>query len=291
MEDPDDETAIPSVVAATHVTDPTSVDALLAQELTGLTIQERHQVLEEIHGVVSHVVEDPSFVAQCLAQLETTLHQSSSTFQQQPSPVQHDNHYGDETLSTMAAYWQAHALNPTYTTNVKFRLQFLRAERFNVATTAQRMGRYFQQKLILFGPDKLGQAQITWKDLSVDDQVAVECGYMQWLPQRDSAGRAIYFCAILLRQWKERSNLVSGCWLVVAVVDLLWWWWWLLQDVTLWECMDFVQEQGINNAILHLIALTNDAHCFSFLPPSPHPPKTMYDFVTVLEHAFCHTQS
>jgi hypothetical protein len=222
MEDPDDETAIPSIVAATHVTDPSSVDVLLAKELTGLTIQERYQVLEEIHGVASNVVEDPCFVAQRLAQLETTLQSSSSV--QPPSQVQANNNNNDNNETMMAAYWQAHAMNPTYTTNVQFRLQFLRAERFNVAATAQRMGRYFQQKLILFGPEKLGQAQITLNDLSVEDKVAVECGYMQWLPQRDSSGRAIYFCAILLRQWKERSNLVC----VVDFLLLL-----LSQDVTL----------------------------------------------------------
>jgi hypothetical protein len=191
--EPDSAMATSSAVAVTA----DDFDALLAKELTCLTIQERDIVLQEIHGVADKVVEDPFLVAHSLAQLEATLWRLQQQ-QQQQRPEEED----------MAAYWQAHAMNPSYTTNAQFRLQFLRAERFNVPATAQRMARYFRQKLIILGPENLGKAHFTLDDLSDDDKCALECGYMQWLSQRDTSGRAIFFCAIPLRNWKDRSNVV-----------------------------------------------------------------------------------
>jgi hypothetical protein len=140
--------------------------------------------------VMDVVDEKPSMVEERLIQLEMELSMLL-----------------DEDLS---AYRLAHSINPSYTSDAKFRLQFLRAERFHVKNAARRMVRYFREKLDLFGPEKIGKARITLDDLSEEDKVALASGYMQWLPDRDRSGRLIYLADPALAYWRERSNVVSS---------------------------------------------------------------------------------
>jgi hypothetical protein len=178
----------PEVVASKAIS-PKDIDALLARDMHQLSFKDRDQVTQELHGVMDVVDEKPSMVEESLVQLEMEL----STLL-------------DEDLS---AYRLAHSINPSYTTDAKFRLQFLRAERFHVKNAAQRMVRYFREKLDLFGPEKIGKARITLQDLSEDDKVALATGYMQWLPEHDRSGRLIYLASPSLAYWRDNSNVVS----------------------------------------------------------------------------------
>jgi hypothetical protein len=170
------------------------IDVLLAKELNQLSLHERDQVYQEIHGVSSIFVEQDTggvespFVQQKLLEFDKALYELPS--------------------SATIAYRQAHVQNVAHATDPAFRLQFLRAERFTAATAAARMARYFREKIVLFGPDKIGQARITLEDLNEEDIKVLESGYMQWLPARDQSGRPIYFGPLLLRSFTARETVV-----------------------------------------------------------------------------------
>lgn len=167
------------------------LDALLAKELNQLSLQEREQVYQELHGVVSVVEEggvDTPWVQHKLSEFDKALYELPS--------------------SSTIAYRQAHVQNVGHATDPSFRLQFLRAERFDAPTAAARMARYFREKLVLFGPEKVGQARITLADLNEEDVKVLESGYMQWLPARDQSGRPIYFGPLLLRAFTARETVV-----------------------------------------------------------------------------------
>jgi hypothetical protein len=183
----DDKVDIPQVKASRSIA-PNNIDALLCRDLNQLSLADRDQVTQEIHGVsdVMDETSDPTMVPIALMQLEQELMLLSE--------------------DDLVAYRLAHSANPTYTTDPAFRLQFLRANRFHVPTAAQRLARYFQEKLMLFGPEKVGKARITLQDLSEDDKQSLSTGSRQWLPERDRTGRAIYLAIPPLQYSRERSN-------------------------------------------------------------------------------------
>jgi hypothetical protein len=174
------------------------IDVLLAKELNQLTLHERDQVYQELHGVGSIVEEDDT----------TTTNTNELSPWVQQKLIQFDKALYELPSSTTIAYRLAHVQNVTHATDPTFRLQFLRAERFDATTAAARMARYFREKLVLFGPEKIGQARITLKDLNGDDLKVLESGYMQWLPARDRSGRPIYFGPLLLRAFTARETVV-----------------------------------------------------------------------------------
>lgn len=145
-------------------------DALLARELNRLSMQEREQVLYEVHGVAEAVDEQPDFVNKSLCQLDIEL----------------------DKIQGKAAYDQALLLDPQYVRNLNFLLKLLRSSRFDAKGAAVRMVRYFQCKLELFGTEKLVK-DIQLADLSSEDVACLSSGFLQVLPMRDRAGRAICF--------------------------------------------------------------------------------------------------
>ena len=81
-------------------------------------------------------------------------------------------------------------IDKDYVTNQKFCFPFLRAERFDVAAAANRLLRFVELKLEIFGQDLL------CKDIQQDDldPTSLEVLYLCWhldLPVRDNAGRQV----------------------------------------------------------------------------------------------------
>jgi hypothetical protein len=165
---------------------PDETEALFAQELNKLSMQERDEVLQDIHGVSDVMNEEPAFVRKQFQQLEDELSR----------------------ISDKEAYLQAKLLHEEYVTNQKFLLMFLRADAFQVKLAAARIVAFFQAKLDLFGPDKLGR-DITLSDLNEDDIRCLESGYAQVLPERDRAGRAIFSLMPMIRAHRCIENKVS----------------------------------------------------------------------------------
>jgi hypothetical protein len=86
---------------------------------------------------------------------------------------------------------------------------FLRAENFDSQLAAKRMLRFFEQKLELFGPDKLCK-DITLRDLNIEDMQCLINGHQQILPTRDSSGRvAIVHFLVFVKANATREAMVS----------------------------------------------------------------------------------
>jgi hypothetical protein len=143
-------------------------DALLAKEMTQLSVEERDQVLNEIHGVAEEADENPESVMKALAQFEEEV----------------------QKIPKREAYELAKSISGDYVMNRKRLLMFLRADRFHVQKAALRMVRFFECKLELFGLDLLTK-DIKMEHLSKDDLECLWSPFSQTLPQRDSSGRAI----------------------------------------------------------------------------------------------------
>jgi hypothetical protein len=179
------------------VNPPTDGDLFTAKELNALSLEEREQALEEVHGVVSNnnsnghggimsSKELPDFDVWKYPLLE--LEQALGRISKKP------------------AYERALFLSPKLVRSRKFRLLFLRAESAaysssssnninNIAkAAAQRMVHYFARKLELFGPTKLAKPDITQDDLrdQPGDLDTLRSGCCQ-LFQTDRAGRMVQF--------------------------------------------------------------------------------------------------
>jgi hypothetical protein len=153
------------------------VDALIASELSAMSIQEREQSYYDVHGVSGAIEETPEFVEAKLADLDLELTMLSN--------------------NSKDAYLLAEAQDRDYVTNRKFRLKFLRADTFKAKIAAHRVVCFFEEKLKLFGPESLAR-DIKIGDLDKGDKVWLESGICQIHPQRDRAGRCVFIWIMAL---------------------------------------------------------------------------------------------
>eukprot|EP00980_Cylindrotheca_fusiformis_P029242 scaffold22766_cov131-Cylindrotheca_fusiformis.AAC.8 len=173
--------------SASLVPSQAEVDALVARDMNELTGKEREQVLHDIHGVADFPDETPLEVERRLAELETQI----------------------QRVASKSAYQQALAHSEAYVKDRTFRLKFLRADLFNTRRAASRLVGFFEQKLLIFGANKLAR-DITLEDLDHDDLAVLNNGHMQFLPQKDMGGRSI-FCDIRSRErFANHSNLLRA---------------------------------------------------------------------------------
>jgi hypothetical protein len=172
-------------LSGNHGPRPESVDALIAREMNQLSIEERDTIYSDIHGVADIVKEAPGFINFQLLQLENELSK----------------------IKTKTAYDLAKSLSADYVNDPKFRLMFLRAASFDVSAAAAQMVRFFGEKLVLFGADKLTK-DIKWSDLDEDDIETVQSGWFQLLPERDRSGRRIGCCFPRLECFRTVQNMV-----------------------------------------------------------------------------------
>lgn len=108
-------------------------DPLLARELSALSLQERQRLFDEINGTADTDVEEPEFVAEKLQQMELEI----------------------QKLRHRSAYNRAQFLAPRRVKDDKFRLMFLRSERFDAARASKKYIKHFEYKQLLFGADKV----------------------------------------------------------------------------------------------------------------------------------------
>ena len=196
--------------------------ALLAAELNRLSVKERDEVLLDIHGCSGNNMVDSSSssrgkrngdddeekdeddddavsIGRFLEHLQTIPDEEKRAYllavEQEKNTSKDGSVCGksEKSLSsatTTAAAAVEAAASQSYVHDPNFILMFLRCVRFNVADAAKRFVKFFEQKLMLFGTEKLAR-DIWWSDLSDDDQSALQSGYVQILSKRDRAGRAI----------------------------------------------------------------------------------------------------
>jgi hypothetical protein len=160
-------------------------DALIAADMTRLSMDERDQVLHDIHGVPNVMEETPEKLHASLIKLQTEL----------------------DKIHYKAAYELARSHNPAFVEDRVFRLKFLRADLLNASNAALRLVRHFELKLQLFGPKKLVK-EITQDDLEAGDMKNLYSGYVQTLPMRDRAGRCV--CVWLPPPIAHDTNVDDG---------------------------------------------------------------------------------
>lgn len=165
------------------------IDALLAQELNAMSLEERERTYEEIHGVEPTPHETPQFITTKLQEFDLELSRIP--------------------IESKSAYFMAYQENPAYVLNYKFRLMFLRSTNFRAEDAAKRFCFFFKEKLALFGPQTLCRS-LYLSDLNNDDMDCLKSGVFQYLPRRDSAGRAVIvdLHMVIPRSYKHADNMV-----------------------------------------------------------------------------------
>ena len=117
------------------------------------------------------------------------------------------------------AYNKALKSNREYVLDKKFRLKFLRAEKFDAALAASRLVLHFEEKLELFGEDLLGR-EILLSDFDEDDLDTLNMGYLQVLSQTDSNNRKVLFYYRALSDcYKRRENILKVLWYVSNIIS------------------------------------------------------------------------
>ena len=144
------------------------VESLLAQNLYTLSLNERENALEDLHGVPGIVNETPDLVSNRLSELERELSE----------------------ILEKTAFDLAACQDPNYVRSRVLRLKFLRAERFDAYKAAKRLVGFFDEKLVLFGQTCLDR-ELLLSDLNQEDRTCLESGLMSLLPVRDRAGRCV----------------------------------------------------------------------------------------------------
>lgn len=168
-------------------------DESLAREMNRLSLKERERTFEEIHGVAQVWEETPERVAEKLRDMEVEL----------------------QKIQQKAAYLKAWHRDREYVENPKFRLMFLRADRFDPAQAAARLVLFMEKKQQHFGEDTLTRS-LQLSDLKADDLVTIKKGAMQVVPKRDRSGRllCIDFSASEEKSYTSLMSVVSGYWRV-----------------------------------------------------------------------------
>ena len=186
---------------------------LIAQEMNRMSLVEREEAYEDLHGVAVSIRETPDLLTTKLQEMEYHLQQHLllNEEQHQQQGQEHHQQQGQGGATNVqsntpppppsssssqsllqSAYSIANGQNVAYCHDPKLRLMFLRADKYNSQKAAQRMIDFFDWKLQLFGISKLC-VDIQLSDMDKDDNQTIQYGLLQILPSRDSRGR-IVFC-------------------------------------------------------------------------------------------------
>lgn len=181
-------------------TDSDEIGKELTATMNSMPLQARVAGLHDIHGVGG--IEEKSFVEEQRLVNKMRLRLS-------------------ETIGSRAAaaFQMADARSPAYTRDPNFLLMFLRCENYNIDASLRRLFTFFEQKLDLFGPDRVGKKMITLSDLSASDMISYSAGFFQLLPTRDHTGRAQFVTLPQFYTWDRDENKVRR---VVVVRKNLW---------------------------------------------------------------------
>ena len=151
--------------------EPPDLTSLIASELTKLSMEDRQKTLEEVHGVVEDIEEDPEEMRKHFDRTKSEL----------------------KRLRYKHAYEKAAFLSSAYVNDPEFLLSFLRAENYNARLAALRISEHFKHKLELFGEETLVR-DIMYDDLNDDEKAILNSGFVQTIPAADRAGRQIVVC-------------------------------------------------------------------------------------------------
>ena len=187
---------------------PADAEALLVKEMNQLTVQERNNVFNDIHGIVEDGGKVYNATEKEVAATMMELEKQSNFLPTNNPSTTNEKEKGmdlDGLLKEMEmeinkffykpAYNQALLQDSQYVKDPELWLHMLRVKLYNVKHAANLIIKFFEAKLELFGSQKLGQ-KITMDDLydneNENDVQCLHSGCIQLLPNlSDRAGRAI----------------------------------------------------------------------------------------------------
>jgi hypothetical protein len=164
----------------------------MQREMVRLSNQQVQRIGEDIIGVASRVDIPDTSVAELHKEIALLI--ASGTF-------------------NTDAYELAYELDPEYATNHQLGLSFLRSVEGSCKRAAKRYVRHFENKLYLFGRDKLCK-DIELSDLDEYDVEALESGGFQVLKEKDRAGRPILFGRYTCMKYRSVPNMLRTLWYV-----------------------------------------------------------------------------
>lgn len=164
------------------------MSSLIAKELNQLSIHERSEIYEQLHGVSGDQVDErPEQIRVLTEQLLLEV----------------------KRIRDRSAFDKALFLSPLYVCDPNFLAMFLRADNYDLKSAARRLVRHFHHKQDLFGEAKLGRP-IYYDDLEDDDKAALRSGRIQMTRnRRDRAGRLIVYSAEGILTYKKPINQVG----------------------------------------------------------------------------------
>lgn len=149
-------------------------EQILAEELQKLSLEEHEQIVFAVHGFPLCTLEDDDDLMAMEARLQDLAMELENCKNKDRE-----------------VYDQVRAMNPGYVESTPFRLSFLRSESFDAKVTADKIMNHFKMKKELFGDGEILWRDVRQADLNSKDLELLELGFMQCLPSRDVAGRAV----------------------------------------------------------------------------------------------------
>jgi hypothetical protein len=158
------------------------VDNVLSKELMKLSVQDRNDIQEEIHGVRCMApTETPELLKQSLEQLQWEIDNTVPLYQKH-AYLQSQKQSANANSANIV-----NSIPSTYVNTAEFRLRFLRCELFDVRKAAHRMTKFLNLVLELWGNFAL-QRPIQITDFSKQELKQLRKGKYQFLPYRDRCG-------------------------------------------------------------------------------------------------------
>jgi hypothetical protein len=170
-----------------------------ARELREMPQDEREKVWADLSGnekaskFRKEVIEDPKEIEKAMEDMKAEL----------------------ESIHEKEAFELARKQSSTYVNLRSFQLMFLRSCENNRKRAANKLVEHMQRKKQLFGESVLGR-DIKLSDLNADDMETLYSGGIQFLQERDNAGRLVLFGHVESLILKERENLVSTSFLPIS---------------------------------------------------------------------------
>jgi hypothetical protein len=195
---------------------PQKATEIVAEALQSMPMEKREQVVRDLYGVEDTIPNDPG-TQHCLNHNHPVTIPTIKDANLLDSKLQEMEDHLQLLKAThrwnikLAALEMAEAQNLPFTQDQKFRLKFLRCDRLDPIKAAGRFIRYFDWKFQLFSMEKLTK-DIAFDDLTKEDQAMLKKGYIQRLPIRDRAGRAILVHVYNGQTYDSPESMVRFCW-------------------------------------------------------------------------------
>ncbi len=163
--------------------DDSEYDKIIANEFGKLSLKQRNELYEEIHGVHTMAIkESPELIEESLKKFQRELDKMD-----RKSKRSYD----------IIAKQEGNPFSRNMIQGKEFRLRFLRTELFDVPKAVKRMLGYFNNVLgKIWGEDALKRfdGTMNWFLAKDSEQAVFRMGLIQLLPFRDRSGRKIMVC-------------------------------------------------------------------------------------------------